>query len=617
MSTRRSSRISLSLKSRNSPEKDSCQLNVKFISDDNVKQIIHIEDIRSGAAQPLESGLNTPKSNRKPIKRRLTAININTIEEESNSEDFVIGTDEKCEKPRDICYEDDIEGGEMCSFRTPRKRKAMLQKAKESVSKDSSGTPTAKKTPIKVATPKRGRPRNSSKVIQTPSKQTPKKQNATPSRNVVQSCISIPKTPYNTRAKTIKAIKVHTRQMECDDSDAGEDEDSDFEGSGSESSESEEAVDESDSDSGKGSEGPSQSCRRSLRFQPSATPTAKRRGKDINYIFTADEYFESKSTKSKTSDHVLSKLRTPRLDASEMLRLLKDSSMTPAHCSVLARRREDDMAMYERWMIALSQGFSILAYGLGSKYKILQKFHCKMLPDSHVLVVNGFFPSLSIKEIVDTIATDLLGLKHSLPSPHAVIEWIESRHWTPRVFLVIHNIDAEPLRCDKTQQLLAHLASLPRVHLIASIDHINCPLLWDQAKLSAFNFVWEDTTSFLPYQEETSYETSLMVHNSGSLALSSLLNVYRSLTHNSRGVFRIILQKHLDENNAKYNGMAFSELYGRCREEMLVTSDLALRTMLTEFLDHQMVKWRKDGEHLYIPTDIGVLRQFNNLTQND
>lgn len=78
--------------------------------------------------------------------------------------------------------------------------------------------------------------------------------------------------------------------------------------------------------------------------------------------------------------------------------------------------------------------------------------------------------------------------------------------------------------------------------------------VWDQGKLSNFNFMWEDTTSFLPYQEETSYETSLMVQNSGSLALSSLLNVYRSLTHNSRGVFRIILDEHLNENSKKYTG---------------------------------------------------------------
>lgn len=59
--------------------------------------------------------------------------------------------------------------------------------------------------------------------------------------------------------------------------------------------------------------------------------------------------------------------------------------------------------------------------------------------------------------------------------------------------------------------------------------------------------------------------------------------------------------------------MAFSALYSRCREEMLVTSDLALRTMLTEFIDHQMVKWRQNGENLYIPTDIGILRQFKQL----
>lgn len=62
--------------------------------------VIQVSICILGAAQPLESGLNTPKSNRKPIKRRLTAININTIEEESNSEDFVIGAEEKCEKPR-------------------------------------------------------------------------------------------------------------------------------------------------------------------------------------------------------------------------------------------------------------------------------------------------------------------------------------------------------------------------------------------------------------------------------------------------------------------------------------------------------------------------------------
>ena len=43
---------------------------------------------------------------------------------------------------------------------------------------------------------------------------------------------------------------------------------------------------------------------------------------------------------------------------------------------------------------------------------------------------------------------------------------------------------------------------------------------------------------------------------------------------------------------------------------MLVTSDLALRTQLTEFIDHQLVKWRRDSEHLYIPIDSNILIEF-------
>lgn len=63
------------------------------------------------------------------------------------------------------------------------------------------------------------------------------------------------------------------------------------------------------------------------------------------------------------------------------------------------------------------------------------------------------------------------------------------------------------------------------------------------------------------------------------------------------------------------SGMAFSTLYKKCRDEMLVTSDLLLRTMLNEFLDHEMAKWRRDSEHLYIPVESGVLQQFHKIVQ--
>lgn len=44
------------------------------------------------------------------------------------------------------------------------------------------------------------------------------------------------------------------------------------------------------------------------------------------------------------------------------------------------------------------------------------------------------------------------------------------------IYLIIHNIDGPMLRGEKNQQALGQLASIPNMHLLASIDHINAPL---------------------------------------------------------------------------------------------------------------------------------------------
>lgn len=62
-------------------------------------------------------------------------------------------------------------------------------------------------------------------------------------------------------------------------------------------------------------------------------------------------------------------------------------------------------------------------------------------------------------------------------------------------------------------------------------------------------------------------------------------------------------------------GIAFKKLYSVCREAFLVSSDLALRAQLTEFVDHKMVKFRRsaDGtEYLVIPIANQLLQQFLN-----
>ena len=47
---------------------------------------------------------------------------------------------------------------------------------------------------------------------------------------------------------------------------------------------------------------------------------------------------------------------------------------------------------------------------------------------------------------------------------------------TDELFVIIHNIDGAMLRGSKVQSVLSHLAQIPAVHIVASIDHINAPL---------------------------------------------------------------------------------------------------------------------------------------------
>lgn len=139
-------------------------------------------------------------------------------------------------------------------------------------------------------------------------------------------------------------------------------------------------------------------------------------------------------------------------------------------------------------------------------------------------------------------------------------------------------------------------------------------LVWNNVKLSNFNFVWFDVTSFLPYTEETAFENSLLVQNSGALELSSMKSVFQSLTSNARGIFILVVKHQLKNSGSpNFQGMSFKELYSACREAFLVSSDVALRAQLTEFLDHKLAKMKRgfDGaENITIPIKNFLLEQF-------
>jgi len=162
--------------------------------------------------------------------------------------------------------------------------------------------------------------------------------------------------------------------------------------------------------------------------------------------------------------------------------------------------------------------------------------------------------------------------------------------------------------------LLSKLAQIDGIRILASIDHINAPSIWDQKKLSDFNWIWHDVTTFSSYTEETSFETSFLVQPSNELMLSSLVHVFRSLNPKAKSIFLMLANYQLDnKDNANYVGMSYQDCYHKCREKFLVTSDLTLKAQLTEFKDHNLIKFKKgldSSEHLYIPLDSKLLSEF-------
>eukprot|EP00069_Balaena_mysticetus_P009184 bmy_20061T0 len=379
------------------------------------------------------------------------------------------------------------------------------------------------------------------------------------------------------------------------------------------------------------------------------TPSKKmKRDKTSDLV---EEYFEAhSSSKVLTSDRTLQKLKRAKLDQQTLHNLL--SKVSPSFSAELKQLNQQYEQLFHKWMLQLHLGFNIVLYGLGSKRDLLERFRTTMLQDCIHVVINGFFPGISVKSILNSITEEVLNHMGTFRSVVDQLDWIINKfkeESSLELFLLIHNLDSQMLRGDKSQQIIGQLSSLRNIYLIASIDHLNAPLMWDHAKQSLYNWLWYETTTYSHYTEETSYENSLLVKQSGSLPLSSLTHVLRSLTPNASSLFKkkstlftlfktahgimsylathfsvffgmgIHIWGHVLNTDLCSHyllnspGLSFQDFYQQCREAFLVNSDLTLRAQLTEFRDHKLIRAKKgtDGvEYLLIPVDNGTLTDF-------
>lgn len=437
-----------------------------------------------------------------------------------------------------------------------------------------------------------------------------RKQKNSLAQKVAEACSQ--KTPFIVRNKTKNRIA----KVLIEDSGSEYELSSECSSSSSETNSS----DEGDESSGRKSEEEkpkSQPVKSKVQYNEASLKQGSTKNK-INYVIKTEEYFEHcSSNKVKTSNNTLDKLENPRLPQLTIHKLLRKVHLTEQHQKAIENMDKKNEDCFKKWLYILNEDFNILVHGLGSKRDLLKKFHSDFLQNVPVIVVNGFFPTLHIKNILDGILNDLLEIQESPGNINEATDLIvQEFNNMPELhlYLIVHNIEGEMLRNKKTQNILSKLADVKNIHLIASIDQIYGPLIWDQRNLSAFRFIWWDVTTFKYYDEEIIFDTSLMVEQTGTLALSSLRNVFLSLTTNSKSIYMIIAKHQLENTkNHFYQGISFKDLYMACREAFIVSSDLALRAQLTEFLDHKMIKQKRsvDGtEYLNIPLTAAVLQKF-------
>ncbi|KAG0637534.1 origin recognition complex subunit 2-domain-containing protein [Tuber brumale] len=336
-------------------------------------------------------------------------------------------------------------------------------------------------------------------------------------------------------------------------------------------------------------------------------------------------FFQNRKARLVTSNSTLASL--PMLDHSSYFRLIREHG--PDHVEDRAYLEGLHRQNFPQWEFELSQGFNLLLYGYGSKRNLLMQFAKRIYRSPRGLVViNGYVPTLTIKDVLSTVAKAIIGPNHTIrlgSNPNDTLDTILSildthtpeeeqeaeeaeEEYVPvdHLTILIHNLDGEPLRTTRAQVLLSRLSSHPKISLVASIDHIHAPLLWDAARVSQFNFLWHDATTFAPYSVESSIDDSLaLISGSGRAGgTKGVKFVLASLPMNAKSLYRVLVSHQLQgiEDGAAGAagedevGVEYKVLYQKAVEEFICSNDMAFRTLLKEFQDHQMVSLKKDAQ---------------------
>lgn len=330
-----------------------------------------------------------------------------------------------------------------------------------------------------------------------------------------------------------------------------------------------------------------------------------------------EQYFwQHRPGKIKTSNNTLSSLSLlTHEEYHDQINAYEDP-----HASSYAFLHSLHSRSFPQWRFEFSQSFNICLYGYGSKRKLVTAFarylHTKSRSDPpKILMINGYTPTLTLRQVLTTLAPIVFDCTpNTLPSklgtqPREILTTLLSHLNSfppPSPYLIfINSLDAPPLRRSPTPSLLAQLAANPHIHLLATCDTPNFPLLWDTTLRDQYSFLFHDTTTFESYSP---VEIASVVDDVNELLGRSGRSVkgkegvgfvLRSLPENARSLYRVLIAELLaamdEEGGVEGGGMEYKVLYQKVVEEFICSNEMGFRQLLKEFYDHQMIVSRRDG----------------------
>lgn len=380
-----------------------------------------------------------------------------------------------------------------------------------------------------------------------------------------------------------------------------------------------------------------------VSFDPNARLTDER----AFFLEGSEGYFEQHSLRFRASTNSLA-ANAPPLTYEEFIPMITLGQLLHKDEKDAVKKYQKDL--FHQWCFELSQGYNLNFFGVGSKSNMIMEFIEEYFLDWYsdtvqddtnlpgVMIINGYNPSTKLKsvihDIVSVVVSDEDKAKANFRMPKHVSEVFpflmsylkknishskKNNIIKPRLVLVIHNIDGDSFRDERSQNFLSQLASLPNVWLLVSTDNINLGLLWDLYRFKNFNFLWHDLTTYEAFGVEMSFKDVLSMGKSKKfVGIKGVKYVLASLTTNAKKLYKILLQMQLGKleemtaSKAARTGLRASPklgielkaVYEKCVQEYIASNDINFKTMLGEFVEHKMCTRAKNlagGDIVFVP----------------